>query len=242
MEGQQFLVLDKDWDWTGSADDLWNEQALLRHLGVASRGMVVMTASETATSVPVTILIGGSRPKESELDVWDHIVEVSLRCESGALQIGEGQAEDALIALPTPGDYRVRVSMANLDSADDVNPSDHYAITLWRHRKEESCVVKWWEPWRPPPPPRPRENRRTIYGIDNYRRALKEMGLTTIATRETDPAPEVREFLPSTYKESLMLLQADDGTYWEYSTEAPHRIPLLTELAAPEAQKLYSLK
>ena len=242
-EGSHFLVFDKGVEWGHEqVSALWNEQGLDWHVGVAeSRILVVMGESEFSESVPVTMTVWTDPPEDYDADAWDHIVEVSLRSESGFVQIDGDQEDDIVVALPAAGSYRVRVSVANLDTAYDDEPADRYVLDLWPAEEEEPCMVKWWEPWIPAPPPPPRADCRTIYGIDNYHRALREMSLRQVAGREEDPAPELRPYVPASYQESFYLLQDKEGVYWEYCALPPDRKPLLTELTPEEVRERYGL-
>lgn len=240
-EGRTFFLVDKGSDWASydSHREMSSEEALLSHVGTAgNHAILVGAAGDVADDVPVTIRLRPGPPDDAE--AYDHVVEVSLRCESGVMEIlDQPEVVSSEIRLPSPGDYRVRVSMSNIDSADEEEPSDSYHIEVWPGDLDERRIVKWWEPWKPGPAP-VIPGRRSIYGIDNFQRAVVDM--SPLARREMEPDPKIREFLPEGYMETAILYRAGDGTYWEYTTEPPQRVPLLTELTEAEAQEFYELE
>jgi len=126
-------------------ENLWDdEQAFLDMLATGPGGVAVGTARHY--SVPVKVRVLDSEP-EDNLDHWDHVTEASLSVPSGKLVV-VGPTEyrpDAPRITVAPGDYRVRVYYANLESvaANGIDGDDHYEVTLWPDElAEESRVLK----------------------------------------------------------------------------------------------------
>ena len=61
MEGFQFLVFDKGYDWGhDQVNELWDDQGLTWHVGVAeNRIFVVMAEGNVADAVPVPVIASG---------------------------------------------------------------------------------------------------------------------------------------------------------------------------------------
>jgi len=127
-EYAQFYFGDPGFAARTDPTEFMNQAAMARRLAVDPPGLIgVLTDSEF--DVPVTVRVVARRPREA-LETWDHVVEASLELTGDFLTIDGPTGydlEDAPRMKVGPGTYRVRVSSANLGSADD----EHYEVVLW---------------------------------------------------------------------------------------------------------------
>lgn len=124
-------------------EDAWTEEATDEMLAVEDGIIGVGTARNT--DVPVMLCIEDRQPSIS-FDEWDHVMECSLRIESGQLVIlgcTEEFDKAARVAV-APGWYRVRVFYGGLDtvSEDGLQGDDHYAVILWPSSRRETQILK----------------------------------------------------------------------------------------------------
>jgi len=126
----QFYLLDESVDEDFGA--LWDDEAVERLLAVGRSSIGVGTARNMA--VPVAVSLFEEAP-ELDPDAWDMVNECSLALRSGRLVIlgGTDYLPDAPRLPVAPGDYRVRISYAGLDtlSEDGLDGDDFYRIDLW---------------------------------------------------------------------------------------------------------------
>ncbi len=72
-----------------------------------------------------------------ELDPWQDVAEAPLPWPGERMQVwgaGYGEDEELTIAIPGPGDYRVRVSGRNRDDGEDRDegdPVERYLVQVW---------------------------------------------------------------------------------------------------------------
>ncbi|AOG03316.1 hypothetical protein [Bosea sp. RAC05] len=126
----QFYLLDESVDEDLGA--LWDDEAVERLLAVGRSSIGIGTARNMA--VPVAISLFDEAP-DLDLDAWDMVNECSLLLRSGRLVILGGTAylPDAPRLPVAPGDYRVRISYAGLDtlSENGLEGDDFYRIDIW---------------------------------------------------------------------------------------------------------------
>lgn len=126
----QFYLLDESVDEDFGA--LWDDAAVERLLAVGRSSIGVGTARNMA--VPVAVSVCDAAP-EFDPGAWDMVNECSLALRSGRLVIlgGTDYLPDAPRLPVAPGDYRVRISYAGLDtlSEDGLDGDDFYRIDLW---------------------------------------------------------------------------------------------------------------
>jgi len=138
----QFYLKDEGSNF--QTENLWDdEQAFLDMLATGPGGVAVGTARHY--SVPVKVRVLDSEPEEN-IDHWDHVTEASLSVPSGTLVVS-GPTEyrpDAPRITVEPGDYRVRVYYANLESAaaNGIDGDDYYEVAVWPGELAEPRVLK----------------------------------------------------------------------------------------------------
>jgi hypothetical protein len=138
----------------GSTTDLgeaWTDQAGSDRLAVGVDAVAIGT--EVNVNVLVSVEILTSRPGDDETG-FDHVVEASLRADSGRLVVmgcTDYEPEAARFEVP-PGWLRLRVAKSNLDRAytlgfdsDDVPETmERIRIQVWPAEPGGSVVVKRW--------------------------------------------------------------------------------------------------
>lgn len=137
----QFYLLDETAQ--EETDGLWTEEALERLL--VSDGRTVGIGTVRNMAVPVAISVLPMEP-DNDFDAWDMVNDCSLSLPSGTLVVLGGTAyfPDAPRLAVEPGDYRVRISYAGLDtvSEDGLDGDDFYRVQLWPGRPRPMLVRK----------------------------------------------------------------------------------------------------
>lgn len=130
-----------DAECTGPDPAGWSTDDMLRRVVFGGDHLVIFTVASRMVPVRVEIL-----PEAPPLELfgWDQIVDGALRSAAGALVVlGCTDPEGDAARLPlAPGIYRVRVSMAGLDSADGeaTEAEDRYRLQLWPGPWRETVV------------------------------------------------------------------------------------------------------
>ena len=140
----QFYIADKDALGDSGSQDFWNNQAFDNRLAVAD-GILGVSIENDEAIANVEIELLPLKPKENDLNKFDHIVEESLLIRSGRLQILDCPNSQVEFELNLePNWYRVRVSSANLTKAYQENPEDKYDIKIWKESYSKIKVIKKW--------------------------------------------------------------------------------------------------
>ena len=132
--------------------DAWNEQASADGLAVGPDSLALGTAVNIFVLVSVEIL--GSAPGADESG-FDHVVEASLRSESGKLVVmgcTDYEPEARRFEVP-PGWLRVRAARSNLDQTyklqidSDKTPEtmERLRIQVWPAEPAAAVIVKRWK-------------------------------------------------------------------------------------------------
>jgi hypothetical protein len=138
---------EKDTDQRVAALDAWvaqllNEQARIRHLGVAPGVICILTARNM--TVPVKVEVYTQAPP-SDVEGWDQVVEASLEVPSGCLVVlgCTDYLPDAPRIAVEPGTYRARVYFGGIDtlSSDGLEGADHYQVALWPAPASEPVIL-----------------------------------------------------------------------------------------------------
>ena len=131
--------------------DLWTSQTVRDGLAVGPDAVAIGTAVNVFVQVSVETL--SSLPASDDAD-FDHVVEASLKSESGSLVVmGCTDCErDAARFGVAPGWLRLRVSRSNLGTAGarDIDSSktpetmERVRIQVWPSAPADVTVVKRW--------------------------------------------------------------------------------------------------
>jgi hypothetical protein len=136
---------------TTDLGDAWTDQAFADRLAVGVDAVAVGT--EVNVNVLVSVEVLTSRPVDDEAS-FDHVVEASLRSESGRLVVmgcTDYEPEAARFDVPV-GWLRLRVAKSNLDRAytlgidsDEVSETmESVRIQVWPAEPVGSVVVRRW--------------------------------------------------------------------------------------------------
>jgi hypothetical protein len=142
----------------GSATDLgeaWTDQAASDRLPISADAIAIGT--EVSVNVLVGVEVLPSRPTDADAK-FDHVVEASLRSDSGRLVVmgcTDYEPDAARFAVPA-GWLRLRVAKSNLDQAyalgiesDEVPETmERLRIQVWPAEPTLAVVVKQWSPPR----------------------------------------------------------------------------------------------
>jgi hypothetical protein len=127
----------------GDLSESWTEQATADLLALAPGTIGIGTVRNM--DVPVVIEVDDSEPV-IDLDAWDQVVDCSIEAPSGQLVVAgcTDYFPDAKRIEVVPGPYRARIFYGALDtlSADGLDGSDHYRISLWLHPVEAPRFLK----------------------------------------------------------------------------------------------------
>jgi hypothetical protein len=154
----QVVVLDE-----GSETDLgdcWTEQAVDDGLAAGLDALAIGTAVNVFVQVSIETL--SSPPASDEAD-FDHVVEASLKTESGRLVVmgcTDYEPDAARFEVP-PGWLRLRASRSNLDTAAalDVDSGkapetmERVRIQVWPADPKDVTVIKRWNAPQDPAAP-----------------------------------------------------------------------------------------
>ncbi len=141
----QFYLNDKNSEGNTDSEKFWTNKAFEDKLAVEDGilGISIMNDEEKA-ECEFEILT--SKNLLDNFSDFDHVVEASLKIESGILQILD--CPNSKVVMETEienGEYRVRVYSINLKSAYDQNPRDSYRIEMWKEQFGERNVLKKFE-------------------------------------------------------------------------------------------------
>jgi hypothetical protein len=120
----------------------WTDQAFVDKMAT-EYGIVGVGISNDEGIVKCELEVLPNKSLILDLSKFDHVVEASVKIESGILlvqgcPIPHVELELKMIA----GDYRIRVYSSNLRTAFDARPKDFYQIEIWEEAYSERIVLK----------------------------------------------------------------------------------------------------
>lgn len=138
-EYYQFYILDAETTAQTDSDDFWNEEAEYYRLAIEEGLLGVTTATYGEISGDFRFL-----DEEPALDdSADHIVEASLNLASGKLEVKNCTSFETKFTFDLDkGEYRVRVSSFNLDTANDELQQDKYVVDIWKSAFSAPKLIK----------------------------------------------------------------------------------------------------
>lgn len=144
-EYHQFYISDAKSLKETNAKSFWSKEACEDRIAHMRDIVGIQTASYGNIKGELEIL---DREKAIvDIDLYDHIVEVSIEINSGSLQILDCPSSNIEKEIKLiPGIYRMRVYSKNLETLDNEG-SDFYRIELWIDKKqEEKTILKRYTP------------------------------------------------------------------------------------------------
>jgi hypothetical protein len=115
-----------------------------RFVGYA-RGLVdVITPSQYNWKAPMRIEVSDT-PPASDVETWDHVVDVSLPIPSGKLVFqSSGGGKQIETEIP-PGYYRARLSgRGYVAGIGEIEGRESYRLQLWPAEEAEPQLVRYW--------------------------------------------------------------------------------------------------
>ncbi len=138
----QFYISDKNSIGNTSSMDFWNDQAFTDKLAVGNDILDVSIHNEIGM-VKFSIAILEMKSSIVDFVDFDHVVEASIRINSGVLQVLDCPFSEIIKEINLEnGEYRVRVNSINLKISYDLNPNDEYKIEIWKEDYSERVVLK----------------------------------------------------------------------------------------------------
>lgn len=79
----------------------------------------------------------------NDFSCFDHVVEASIKIESGVIEIVACTSDDAELSIYVKnGEYRVRIYSSNLDTVVGDEGDDFYTIEIWEQEYSKKEVLK----------------------------------------------------------------------------------------------------
>ena len=116
-----------------------------RFVGYDSGLIDVITPSQYNWKAPMRIEVSET-PPASDVETWDHVVEVSLPVPSGRL-VFQASGGGAPIETQIPaGNYRARFSGRGYAAGvGEIEGHESYRLQLWPADEAEPQLVRYWE-------------------------------------------------------------------------------------------------
>ncbi len=138
----QFFIKDKNVIGNTGSENFWSNEAFSNKLAV-EEGILGVSIANDEGKVKCEFKILDSKNSIIDFSHFDHVVEASIKVNSGVLQVLDcPHSEIELETVIEKGDYRVRVYFLNLNSANDEIPIDFYKIEMWKEVYSERNVLK----------------------------------------------------------------------------------------------------
>jgi hypothetical protein len=141
----QFYISDSLSPRKIKVSDFWTPEAYDERLAMAEGILGIGTECYGPVKGELEILEGENRT--FDIMKFDHIVEGSIKCESGNLQILDCPTSTIQLNIKLSlGEYRVRIYSSNLNSVEGGEMGDdYYRIELWQGNTFFRKVLKqYW--------------------------------------------------------------------------------------------------
>lgn len=138
----QFFILDPGFPSPGS--DMWDMESHTAKLWIGPKFLSVGTGCYGPVKGELVVL--DKRPISTDFTTYDHVVEGSIFCESGILEIVACTSNEAEFKVELgPGDYRVRIYSSGLDTVVGDEGDDFYRVEIWEEPFSERTVLKMYK-------------------------------------------------------------------------------------------------
>ena len=140
-EHHQFFLKDKGY-LVKDSENLWNDKAHKDRLAVRSGFLSIGTSCYGALKGEIVLL--NEKNKSADFARYDHVVEASIFCKSGTLEIIPCMSNVPEVSVNvSQGSYRVRVYSSGLNSVLEDEGDDFYRIEIWEEPFAEHKVLKY---------------------------------------------------------------------------------------------------
>ncbi len=135
----QFYILDSQTKAKTDAAEFWMPEADKRRLAIGEGLLGVTVAKYSEIKVGIKIL--EEKPLKNESA--DHIVEASIRLNSGILQIKNCTSYELQLEIPlSKANYRIRISSFKLNTVVNDIGEDYYLVEIWKSRFALPRILK----------------------------------------------------------------------------------------------------
>jgi hypothetical protein len=136
----QFFLMDKG-ATVDPYQEMWSEKAFNDRLAVLPGWLSIGTGCYGP--VKGIMRLHDNEPDMKDVNSFDHIVEGSMTIKSGVIELIPCTANKAeYVFNVNPGDYRIRILSAGLDTVKGDEGDDFYQIDIWPSHFKNSEVLK----------------------------------------------------------------------------------------------------
>lgn len=140
-EYRQFYICDKDSPQLTDSDNFWTEEAISDRLAIENG--ILGVGTECYGPVKAKLDLIDKENNSYDIKNFDHIVEGSIKIESGILQVLP--CIDNIVVLQInvqPDTYRVRIYSSKLSTVIGDDGDDFYFIEIWPDKWSDRKVIK----------------------------------------------------------------------------------------------------
>lgn len=138
----QFYICDKNFLGQTDSENFWTDKAYDNKIAVEN-GILGIAIGNEEGIVKCEFEILVSRNLKVDFNNFDHIVEASLKIDSGFFQVLDCPNSEVQFQTEVEnGEFRARIYSRNLALAFDENPQDSYLIQIWKEEFSEPIVLK----------------------------------------------------------------------------------------------------
>ena len=140
----QFYLADEKSAGNTDSDNFWNDESFNDKLAIED-GILGISLENDEAIANGELEILNKRQKISGSEKADHIVEASIKVNSGKLQIQDCPNSQTELEIELEAAwYRIRVYSMNLNRAYESEPGDFYRIEIWKEGYSPKIVLKRW--------------------------------------------------------------------------------------------------
>lgn len=137
---RQFFIHDKGFPIDPN-NDRWTSEAYKEKLAIEPGTLSVGIGSYGPLKGELILL--DNQVNSIDFSDYDHVVEGSICCESGVLEIIPCMSTEPEISINvTPGNYRVRIYSSGLDTVVEEEGDDYYRIEIWKGDPTDRKVLQ----------------------------------------------------------------------------------------------------
>lgn len=138
----QFFISDKDPIAPLNIYNIWTKEDFEDQLSIFSPGWLSIGVGCYGPLKGKFILLNNPSVT-NDFSCFDHVVEASIKIESGAIEIVACTSADAELSIYVKnGEYRVRIYSSNLDTVIGDEGDDFYTIEMWEQEYSKKEVLK----------------------------------------------------------------------------------------------------
>lgn len=137
---RQFFIHDKGFPIDPN-NDRWTSEAYKEKLAIEPGTLSVGIGCYGPLKGELILL--DNQMNSIDFSDYDHVVEGSICCESGVLEIIPCMSNEPEISINvSPGNYRVRIYSSGLDTVVEEEGDDYYRIEIWKGDPTDRKVLQ----------------------------------------------------------------------------------------------------